>query len=124
MSGDPVDLKVTVRGMADMVTQRFGDAPDPMGPSVWVSAKGVDLVLTTLRTQAFHPEGMTKLGIDLSKRKIVVVKSTQHFHAGYAPIASRILYAAAPGTLTKDFAKIPYRHMIRPYWPKVANPFG
>jgi microcystin degradation protein MlrC len=124
MSGDPVDLKVTVRGMADMVTQRFGDAPDPMGPSVWISAKGIDLVLTTLRTQVFHPEGMTKLGIDLSRRKIVVVKSTQHFHAGYAPIASRVLYAAAPGTLSKDFAKIPYRHLTRPLWPKVANPFA
>jgi microcystin degradation protein MlrC len=123
-SGDPVDLRVTVRAVADQVTQRFGEAPDPMGPSVWVSARGIDLVLTTLRTQVFHPEGMTKLGIDLSNRKLVIVKSTQHFHAGYAPIAARVLYAAAPGALTKDFAAIPYRNITRPYWPKVANPFA
>ena len=26
-SGDPVDLNVTVKGLAENVTQRFGDAP-------------------------------------------------------------------------------------------------
>lgn len=124
LSGDPVDLEVTVRGMAEAVTQRFGEAPDNMGLSVWISGRGIDLVLTSLRTQVFHPEGMTKLGLDPAKRKIVVVKSTQHFHAGFAPIAGRILYAAAPGALTKDFTKIPYRKLVRPVWPRVADPFA
>ncbi len=124
LSGDPVDLEVTVRGAAEAITQRFGAAPDNMGPSVWVSGRGIDLVLTTLRTQVFHPEGMTKLGLDPAARKIVVVKSTQHFHAGFAPIAGRILYAAAPGALTKDFTKIPYRKLTRPVWPRVADPFA
>lgn len=124
LSGNPVDLEVTVRGEAAALTQRFGDAPDNMGPSVWVSGRGIDLVLTTLRTQVFHPEGMTKLGLDPATRKIVVVKSTQHFHAGFAPIAGEILYAAAPGALTKDFTKIPYRKLARPVWPRVADPFA
>jgi len=63
-SGDPVDLTVTVRGLADGVTQRFGDAPVNLGEAAWVEAEGIDLVLTSLRTQVFHPEGMTKLGLD------------------------------------------------------------
>ncbi len=124
LSGNPVDLEVTVRGEAENPTQRFGSAPDNMGPSVWVSGRGIDLVLTTLRTQVFHPEGMTKLGLDPAARKIVVVKSTQHFHAGFAPIAGQILYAAAPGALTKDFTRIPYRKLTRPVWPRVADPFA
>ena len=124
LSGDPVDLEVTVRGAAEAITQRFGAAPDNMGPSVWASGRGIALVLTTLRTQVFHPEGMTKLGLDPAARKIVVVKSTQHFHAGFAPIAGRILYAAAPGALTEDFTKIPYRKLTRPVWPRVADPFA
>jgi microcystin degradation protein MlrC len=119
-----VDLEVTVRGEAEAVTERFGSAPDNLGPSVWVSGRGIDLVLTTLRTQVFHPEGMTKLGLDPAARKIVVVKSTQHFHAGFAPIAGQILYAAAPGALTKDFTKIPYRKLTRRVWPRVADPFA
>ena len=46
---------------------------------------------------------MTKLGLDLSARKLVIVKSTQHFQAGFAPFAKAILYAAPPGALRSDF---------------------
>lgn len=123
-SGDPVDLNVTVKGLAENVTQRFGDAPGNMGQSAWIAAEGIDLVLTGLRTQVFHPEGMTKLGLDLASRKLVIVKSTQHFHAGFAPIAKSILYAAPPGALRPDFEAIPYSKLTTPYWPKTANPFA
>lgn len=123
-SGQPIDLKVTVKGLADEVTQRFGAAPGSMGACAWVSGEGVDIVLSSLRTQVFHPEGFTKLGIDLSQRQIVVVKSTQHFHAGFAPIAKKILYATAPGSLYRSFGDIPYTKLKRPFWPRVENPFA
>jgi microcystin degradation protein MlrC len=109
--------------LADEVTQRFGEAPVAMGATAWVEAGGIDLILTSLRTQVFHPEGMTKLGIDVASRKLVVVKSTQHFHAGFAPIAEAILYATPPGALSSDFAAIRYEKMSRPYWPRVKDPF-
>ncbi len=122
-SGDPVDLRVTVKGFSDIVTQRFGEAPVNMGATAWVAAEGVDLILTSLRTQVFHPDGMTKLGLDLASRKLVIVKSTQHFHAGFAPFAKAILYAAPPGALRTDFEAIPYTKLMQPYWPRTANPF-
>ncbi len=124
MSGDPLDLAVTVRGIAHDVTQRFGASPAPMGTAVWAEAQGIDLVLISQRTQVFHPEGFTKTGLDLSSRKIVVVKSTQHFHAGFAPIAKAIFYANAPGALSGDFASMPYTKLARPWWPKLADPFA
>jgi microcystin degradation protein MlrC len=122
-SGDPIDLVVTVRGLAENVTQRFGAAPNNMGAAAWVSAEGLDLVLISQRTQAFHPEGMSKIGLDPTTRKIVIVKSTQHFHAGFAPIAKAVLYAAPPGTLQPNFESIPYTKLTRPYWPRVEDPF-
>ncbi len=123
-SGDPVDLAVVVRGLAEGVTQRFGAAPVNMGEAAWIEAEGIDLILTSLRTQVFHPEGMTKLGLDVAARKLVVVKSTQHFHAGFAPIAKAILYAAPPGALRSDYAAIPYTKLKTPYWPRHADPFA
>jgi microcystin degradation protein MlrC len=123
-SGDPIDLMVTVKGLADNVTQRFGQAPADLGSVAWVSAEGLDLVLATQRCQAFHPEGMTKVGLDPTKRKIVIVKSTQHFHAGFAPIAKAVLYAVGPEALRQDFAEVPYTKIARPYFPKVDNPFA
>jgi microcystin degradation protein MlrC len=67
---------------------------------------------------------MTKLGLDLGALKLVVVKSTQHFHAGFAPIAKAILYAVTPGAMRSDFASIPYTKLETPYWPRVADPFA
>jgi microcystin degradation protein MlrC len=122
-SGEPIDLAVTVKGLADDVIQHFGPSPVSLGSVAWVGADGLDLVLATNRTQAFHPEGMTKVGLDPTARKIVLVKSIQHFHAGFAPIARAILYAAPPGALSMDFAAIPYTKRKSPYWPKVADPF-
>jgi microcystin degradation protein MlrC len=123
-SGNPVDLMVTVRGIAPNVIQHFGPSAQNIGTAVWVSAQGIDLVLTTVRTQVFHPEGFAATGLDLSSRRIVVVKSTQHFHAGFAPIARKILYAAGAGALGRDFASVPYTKITRPWWPKVQDPFA
>ena len=54
----------------------------------------------------------------------MIAKSTQHFHAGFAPIAKKVLYAAAArDTLAPDFATIPYTKLKHPYWPRVADPF-
>jgi microcystin degradation protein MlrC len=98
--------------------------PYPVGEAAWVSAGDVDIVLNTLRTQVFHPESMTSLGIDLAARRLIVVKSTNHFYAGFAPIAARIMHVAAPGALEQRFAKIALTKRQLPYWPKVEEAFA
>ncbi|SDE57151.1 M81 family metallopeptidase [Ruegeria marina] len=123
MSGDPVDLTVTVRGVKENMHQMMGQTRMPMGNGVWLESNGVHLVLSDKRTQAFHPIGFTELGLDLSRMQIVVVKSSQHFHAGFAPIASEVIYISGPGAITPDYANIPYTRRDGNYWPKVENPF-
>ncbi len=56
MSGDPLDLRVTVRKIADGLTQRFGELPAPLGEMVWVTCEGVDIVINDKRSQTFHPK--------------------------------------------------------------------
>lgn len=123
MSGDPVDLHVTVRAVASDLSQSLGETKMPMGNAVWLEADGVHLVVNDLRTQTFHPEAFTGLGIDLSAMKAVVVKSSQHFYAGFAPIASQVIHVATPGAITPDFTSIPYTKRDGNYWPKTENPF-
>ncbi|MFZ9406865.1 MAG: M81 family metallopeptidase [Burkholderiaceae bacterium] len=120
MSGDPVDAHVTVRGlvrqhtmggMAQGIRLNCGDA-------AWVEIeKGIHVVLTSLRMQAIHPDLFTGLGCELNALKVIVVKSSQHFHAGFAPIASRVLYADAPGTLTLDLRQLNYKKADLQRWP-------
>lgn len=122
-SGDPVDLVVTVRAVQEGMYQFMGETKMAMGTGVWLEAEGVHLVLSDKRTQAFHPNAFTDLGIDLGAMRAVVVKSSQHFYAGFAPIAAEVLYINGPGAITPDYANIPYTKRDGQYWPKVENPF-
>ncbi len=123
-SGWPVDLTVTVNRILEGASQSFGDATMGMGTAVWLSSEaGIDLILNSARTQVFHPNGMTQLGIDPARYKGIAVKSTQHFYAGFAPIASRIAYIAGEGAIPPDFATIAYERFDAPYWPRVENPW-
>ena len=59
----------------------------------------------------------TGLGVDLARQRIVVVKSSQHFHAAYAPLARAVIYLDSPGSVTQDIRALPYRKVPRPRWP-------
>ncbi|MCF3933445.1 M81 family metallopeptidase [Acuticoccus sp. M5D2P5] len=122
ISGDPVDLVVKVERIVEGASQNFNGFRAPMGDAVWVSGEGIDIVLNTKRFQTANPDMMTQLGLDPARRKIVVVKSTQHFYAGFASIAKAILYAATPGASNPDTTMLPYENVDRPFWPKVADP--
>ncbi len=122
-SGMPVDLRAKVMGLAGDVHQRFGEAPVSLGDCAWVQADGLNVILCSLRAQAFHPEAMAALGLDPTTQRILVVKSNQHFHAGFAPIAGDILYASSPGALSQDFAHMPYTRRSPRYWPREDDPF-
>jgi microcystin degradation protein MlrC len=123
MSGDPLDLQVKIRKLSSSLSQRFGDLPLTLGNMAWLECDGIDIVVNDLRTQTFHPEAYTGLGIDLSSRKLVCVKSSQHFHAGFAPVAADLIHVATPGSITPDYANIPYTKRSPNYWPKTEDPF-
>jgi microcystin degradation protein MlrC len=86
--------------------------------------EGIDLVLVSVRTQVFGPNLFTGLGIDLGSKRAVVVKSSQHFHALFAPLACEVIYVDTPGLMRTDFENIPYQHRDPNYWPRVASPWG
>jgi microcystin degradation protein MlrC len=122
-SGQPVDLPITVRKIVSNAEQSFGQAKQTMGCGVWVSAaNNLDIFLNSIRTQTFHPDAFEQFGLKLSDKKIVVVKSTQHFYAGFAPIAESVLYVSAPGSINMNFSEIGFKKFTDPYWPKVADP--
>jgi len=123
MSGDPLDLEVTVHAVSEAHAQTgLSGGRSDLGPAAWIECAGVHVIVATERQQCFHPDAFTGLGCRLDDKRIVVAKSSQHFHAGFAPIAREVRYCAAEVGMLRDFAAIPYRNMTRPYWPKVEDP--
>lgn len=128
MSGDPLDLKVTVTGLKAQAEQHFGIDANlltmPMGDCAAVQTMGIDIVLYSTRGQTFTPEVFTNVGIDPATRHILIVKSTQHFYAAFSPIAAKVLYIAPPGTTAPDFKNIPYQIASKDRYPMVDDPLG
>jgi microcystin degradation protein MlrC len=84
----------------------------------------VDIILNSQRTQIFGVDCITNLGIDVIQKSVIVVKSSQHFYASFAPIAAEVIYCVAPGTLMMDIARIPYQRVDKNKWPLVEDPFA
>jgi microcystin degradation protein MlrC len=124
MSGDPVDLSVTVRNIGHDMRQTFGGSSMPLGTVVWVTAQGLDIFINDTRSQTFHPDAFTQLGITLADKAMVCVKSSNHFYAGFEPIASEVIQVATPGAITPDFANIPFTKRDTRYWPRVEDPWS
>jgi microcystin degradation protein MlrC len=125
-SGLPVDVNVTVRAVAAEHTQSvLGFPAVACGPSVWASTDdGIDLVLISIRQQVYGTDIFTGLGVDLAAKRAIVVKSSQHFHAAFAPLASEVLYVETPGLLRTDFEAIPYQFRDPNYWPRLDDPWS
>jgi len=125
-SGHPVDLEVTIRAFQEHHIQTWPKVTTfNCGPSVWLqTADGIDLVLTSVRQQAVGTDLFTGLGIDLAAKRAIVVKSTQHFHAAFAPLAQEVLYVDTPGLLRSDFEHMDYRRRSLNYWPRVQDPWA
>lgn len=118
VSGDPLDLRVRVGQIALDASQQFGKGRGKLGDAVALHGpNGIDIVVISHRTQTFSPEVFSNVGIDPMQKKILVVKSMQHFYAGFAPIAAQILYVAAPGALVPDVTLLPYQKASKKLWP-------
>ena len=127
MSGDPLDLMVRVHAVTDRHVQSgLSGGISELGPAAWVEVAsgggGIHIILASERQQVFHPDAFTNLGCTLHDKRMVVVKSSQHFYAGFAPIAREVRYCAAEAGILRDFAAIPYERFTAPYWPRVENP--
>jgi microcystin degradation protein MlrC len=93
-----------------------------IGDAAALQIEGVTVIVNSKRTQCLSRDCFTKLGVDPATKKVVVVKSMQHFHAAYAPIASEVVYVAAPGALVPDWSLLPYTKVDKAQWPFVADP--
>ena len=117
-SGKPLDVSLEVLAVARNATQDgLSGTIAPLGDVAVVKIGGVKVVLNTYRTQGFGTNLFTQFGIDLAQTKIIVVKSSQHFHAKFGPIASEVIYVDTPGVVPANFTKLPFKHARKDIWP-------
>ena len=128
-SGDPLDLDVEVLAFLYDYQHRFPQQSGkpwlwPAGDVVALRAQGIDIIVSSIRCQCFSPCIFDDLGIDVQQKDLLVIKSVQHFYAGFEPVARDILYMAAEGAVPTIMQKIDYQTLdVSGMYPWVEDPY-
>lgn len=122
--GEPLDLHIVVQNVLDAGWQSFRNSRVTLGKVAVIRPVGtqIDIILMSSRTQTYEPDIFDNQGVDFRTKSFLLVKSTNHFHAGFEPISAEIVYIAAPTCYPNDPAITPYRKARHDLWPRVADP--
>ena len=105
----------TVRAVSDGVVPLYGPmtagSTATLGASACVEIDGVRVLLVSGKTQMLDLDLYRFLGVEPTAMKVLVNKSSVHFRAAFAPIASHILVARSPGPMAADPADLPWQHL-------------
>jgi microcystin degradation protein MlrC len=95
--------------------EMYGGGVAQIGPCALLrpceTAADVRIVVSSVRNQCLDRAYFRHIGLTPEDARILVVKSTVHFRADFAPIAQAVLTARAPGALGCALAEIPYRNI-------------
>ncbi len=121
LHGEPIEATAYVKCVSD---GRFiqqspmgqGSSVD-LGKMARLQIDGIDALVSSRRAQTLDPEVFLLHGIDVMRYKIVAIKSSAHFRAGFEPIADAIIQADTPGLNSVDISTFTYHRVNRPLWP-------
>jgi microcystin degradation protein MlrC len=121
LHGEPIEVRAYVKALTD---GRFiqqspmgrGGKVD-LGKMARLVIGGIDVLVSSIRTQTLDDEVFKLHGIDVTRYKIVAIKSSNHFRAGFEPISHAIIRADTPGLVSADLSTFDYKRLQRPIWP-------
>lgn len=121
VGGGPLALTGTLVSLSDGAY--VGDGPmlgglkGSWGPCAVLRVGGIDILVTTVRAQMIDLQQFRAFGIDPAARRVVGLKSMQHFRAAFEPIAGKVIVCDSGALCTPDLTKLPYEKVRRPIFP-------
>jgi microcystin degradation protein MlrC len=121
LKGKPMRLEGKVRAITDgefIVTGPMATgARIRMGRTAVLDTGRVQVVVSEGRSEPFDLGVFTHCGIDPRRKRYVLIKSRQHFRAGFEPIAREIIECQGLGVTASDIALFDYKRRPRPFHP-------
>lgn len=128
LHGPPLELEVYVKTLTDgrfvYSNQMLAGVHANYGPSARLviggdkrGYNGLDVIVTSRRSQTFDAGVFVLHGIDVETRSIVGLKSSQHFRAGFRNIATEMIVADSPGLTTLNVTVFDHPNAGRLLWP-------
>lgn len=121
LQGRPLRLHGRVRRITDgryrVTGPMFTGMQLSLGRTAVLDVSGVSIVICEKPQEPFDVGVFTHAGLAPAEARYVLIKSRQHFRAGFEPLARHILMVAGPGVCSSDYAQFPFRHLRRPIYP-------
>jgi len=92
-----------------------------MGRTAVLDTGAVQIVVAERRAEPFDLGVFTHCGIDPRRKRYVLIKSRQHFRAGFEPIARHIVLCDGDGVTSSDLRLFTYTKRRRPLYPFEAD---
>jgi microcystin degradation protein MlrC len=88
-----------------------------MGRTAVLDTGPIEIVVSEQRSEPFDLGVFTHCGIDPRRKRFVLIKSRQHFRAGFEPIARHIVECQGDGVTASDLRLFTYKNRRRPLYP-------
>ena len=121
LGGGPLPVTGTVLLHSD--GHYFADGPmtggldKSWGPTVVLRVDGIDVLVVSLPAQILDLAQFSAFGIQPATKKVVALKSMQHFRAAFEPIAGKVIVCDSGALCTPDYTSFPYPAVPRPIFP-------
>ena len=123
--GAPLEVSAYVKSVTDgrFITQsRMGRGGlREMGQMARLVVGNVDVIVGSESAQTIDAELFLLHGIDVTRCKLVALKSQNHFRAGFEGLTERIIRADSAGWTTSNLHNFNYQRITRPIWPLDRN---
>lgn len=120
-SGSPLHLKVRVESITNQLEIRSrGSLQHVKRDFLRVSFDRGDIILSRERQEALWPELFTVLGSDPADYAVILLKSSNHFRAGFGGYSDAILSIGSPAAMNPQLADLDFTRLKQPVWPIVG----
>ncbi|HZQ00796.1 MAG TPA: M81 family metallopeptidase [Reyranella sp.] len=121
LKGKPLKVSGRVKAITDgqfVVTGPMATGTTVrMGRTAVLDTGKMQIVVSEKRSEPFDLGCFTHCGIDPRRKKYVLIKSRQHFRAGFEPIARHIVMCDGDGCTASDLKLFKYEKIKRPLYP-------
>ena len=124
-SGPPLDATADiVMVQRDAWNPQLAGQKTSLGDIAVVRVSGIEILLTSKRTNVFTPEIFGLFGIDFAAKQVVSIKNLYKHADVFAPIVRKQFFVATPGASNPDWSALPFKRLPRPIWPFDPDPLG
>lgn len=94
-----------------------GGLAHSFGPTAVIEIDGIEVLVVSEAQQMVDLQQLRAFGIEPTTRRVLALKSMQHFRAAFEPIAGKVIVCDAGALATPRAERRPYLRAPRPLWP-------